>query len=466
MPLHSIAEIRDILDTPLWAAKEMRRGTQKYKFAQEEMRPEEAFSLVYDELMLDGNARQNLATFVQTSNDPYERKLMDLSISKNLIDKDEYPQSAEIERRCVALISDLWNAPEGADTIGTSTIGSSEACMLGGLAMLWRWKEKRKKQNKPTNTPNLVTGSIQICWKKFARYWDVELRQIPMKPGHVTMSPEAMLERIDENTIGVVPTFGVTFTGEYEFPLSLQEALDELEHRTGLDIDLHVDAASGGFLAPFVISDLLWDFRLPRVKSINASGHKFGLAPVGAGWIVWRDKFHLPEDLIFYVNYLGGEMPTFQINFSRPAGQIICQYYEFLRLGRDGYRHIHDSCYSVAQYLANAIETLGPFEFLYRPDPSRGIPALTFAIKTNVQIPYTLFDLSERLRMQGWLIPAYTLEGELSDVVVMRILCRRGMGRDLAELVVSDFRQEIEYLNKYSHPRLDNTKKHRPFNHI
>lgn len=448
MALYAKNDIREMIDDPLWAAREMQSSAQKYKFTQNEMRPEDAFQLVRDELMLDGNARQNMATFVQTYNDHFEHKLMNLSISKNLIDKDEYPQSAEIERRCVAMLSDLWNSPDADNTIGTSAIGSSEACMLGGMAMLWRWKIRRKAQNKPTDKPNLVTGPVQVCWEKFARYWDIELRQVPMAPGRVTMSPETMLERIDENTIGVVPTFGVTFTGQYEFPQPLHEALDRLQQEKGLDIDMHVDAASGGFLAPFVTPDMVWDFRLPRIKSISASGHKFGLAPVGAGWVVWRDKSQLPDDLIFYVNYLGGEMPTFQINFSRPAGQIICQYYEFLRLGREGYRRVQNSCYAVAQYLADSIEKLGPFELIYRADPSQGIPALTFSIRKGEAPGYTLFDLAERMRTRGWLIPAYTLEGGLSDVVVMRIICRRGTDRDLAELMVADYKREIDYLSR------------------
>lgn len=448
MAIHSRDDIRQTFDTPLWAARDLQYSAQKYQFTREGMPPEVAFQLVRDELMLDGNARQNMATFVQTYSDPFARELMDLSIAKNLIDKDEYPQSAEIERRCVAMLSDLWNAPPANNSIGTSAIGSSEACMLGGMAMLWRWRARQKARNQPIHAPNLVTGPVQVCWEKFARYWDVELRQVPMEKGRVTMDPEQMLARVDERTIGVVPTLGVTFTGQYELPAPLHEALDRLQREKGLDIDMHIDAASGGFLAPFVAPELVWDFRLPRVKSISASGHKFGLAPVGAGWIVWRDRSQLPEDLIFYVNYLGGEMPTFQINFSRPAGQIICQYYEFLRLGREGYRRVHYASYAVAQFLADAIERLGPFEIIYRADPEKGLPALTFAIRQGAQIPYTLYDLAERMRTRGWLVPAYSLENDLSDVVVMRIICRRGTDRDLAELLIADLAREIEFLNQ------------------
>jgi len=247
---------------------------------------------------------------------------MDECIDKNMIDKDEYPQSAEIESRCVHMLADLWNSPDAANTLGCSTTGSSEAAMLGGMAMKWRWREKMKAAGKPTDEPNLVCGPVQVCWHKFARYWDVELREIPMEGERLIMTPEEAIKRCDENTIGVVPTLGVTFTCQYEPVKAVSDALDQLQKDTGLDIPIHVDGASGGFLAPFVDPELEWDFRLPRVKSINTSGHKFGLAPLGVGWVVWRDKADLPDDLIFWVNYLGGNMPTFALNFSRPGVQL------------------------------------------------------------------------------------------------------------------------------------------------
>ena len=303
------------------------------------MRDDVAFQIINDELYLDGNARQNLATFCQTWDDENVHKLMDLSINKNWIDKEEYPQSAAIDLRCVNMVADLWHAPapKNGQAVGTNTIGSSEACMLGGMAMKWRWRKRMEAAGKPTDKPNLVCGPVQICWHKFARYWDVELREIPMRPGQLFMDPKRMIEACDENTIGVVPTFGVTYTGNYEFPQPLHDALDKFQADTGIDIDMHIDAASGGFLAPFVAPDIVWDFRLPRVKSISASGHKFGLAPLGCGWVIWRDEEALPQELVFNVDYLGGQIGTFAINFSRPAGQVIAQYYEFLRLGREGY---------------------------------------------------------------------------------------------------------------------------------
>ncbi len=319
MPLHDRESIRDQIDDCVFADRDLSRPVHKYHFPPEGSQPRDAYQIVADELMLDGNARQNLATFCQTWEEPQVLELMALSINKNMIDRDEYPQTAEIERRCVHMMADLWNAPESANTVGASAIGSSEACMLAGMAAKWRWRAKRQAEGKPTDKPNFVCGPVQVVWHKFARYWDVEIREVPMAPGRYGLDPASVLERVDENTIMVVPTLGVTYTGSYEPVEAIAAALDQLQAETGLDIDIHVDAASGGFLAPFCAPDLKFDFRLPRVKSISASGHKFGLAPLGVGWVVWRDAEELPQDLIFHVNYLGGDMPVFQINFSRPG---------------------------------------------------------------------------------------------------------------------------------------------------
>lgn len=438
---------------------------ESHHFPKQEIRDDIAFQIINDELMLDGNARQNLATFCQTWDDEYVHKLMDISINKNWIDKEEYPQSAAIDMRCVNMMADLWNAPvpPGEQATGTNTIGSSEACMLGGMAMKWRWRARRQAEGKPTDKPNIVCGPVQVCWHKFARYWDVEIREIPMEPGNLFMDPQRMIAACDENTIGVVPTFGVTYTGNYEMPDKLSQALDELQARTGLDIDIHVDAASGGFLAPFCAPDIVWDFRLPRVKSISASGHKFGLAPLGCGWVIWRDAQALPDDLVFNVDYLGGKVGTFAINFSRPAGQVIAQYYEFLRLGREGYKKIHTASYQVAQYLAAGINKLAPFEFICSGDPEQGIPAVCFRIPEGDERGYSLYDLSERLRLRGWQIPAFALNGQMSDVVVMRIMCRRGFEMDFAELMLEDFRMALTWLSE--NPHATGSASQNSFNH-
>ncbi|AHA64994.1 Glutamate decarboxylase [Shigella dysenteriae 1617] len=405
---------------------------------------------------------------------------------------------------------------------------------------------------KPTDKPNLVCGPVQICWHKFARYWDVELREIPMRPGQLFMDPKRMIEACDENTIGVVPTFGVTYTGNYEFPQPLHDALDKFQADTGIDIDMHIDAASGGFLAPFVAPDIVWDwdvelreipmrpgqlfmdpkrmieacdentigvvptfgvtytgnyefpqplhdaldkfqadtgididmhidaasggflapfvapdivwdFRLPRVKSISASGHKFGLAPLGCGWVIWRDEEALPQELVFNVDYLGGQIGTFAINFSRPAGQVIAQYYEFLRLGREGYTKVQNASYQVAAYLADEITKLGPYEFICTGRPDEGIPAVCFKLKDGEDPGYTLYDLSERLRLRGWQVPAFTLGGEATDLVVMRIMCRRGFEMDFAELLLEDYKASLKYLS--DHPKLQGIAQQNSFKH-
>ncbi len=413
------------------------------------MRPTEVFQAIWDELLLDGNARQNLATFCQTWEEPEVHGLMDLCIDKNLIDKDEYPQTAELERRCVQMLADLWHSPAGCEAVGCSAIGSSEACMLGGMAAKWRWRARQEAAGRPTSAPNMVCGPVQVVWHKFARYWEVEMREIPMEPGRYAMDVEQMLARVDENTIMVVPTFGVTYTGSYEPVLELSQALDELQERTGLDVDIHVDGASGAFLAPFCAPDVEWDFRIPRVKSISTSGHKFGLAPLGVGWVLWRDVVDLPDDLVFHVTYLGGDMPVFQINFSRPAGQIVAQYYNFVRLGRDGYQKVHDACYETGSYLAKEVVKLGPFELLCDADPQTSIPSVAWRIREGEDPGYTLYDLADRMRVRGWQVPAYPLTGSVSDIAVQRILVRQGVSRDLGELLLHDLQDAVAHFDRH-----------------
>ena len=325
----------------------------RHELREHELPPEVAYQIIHDELMLDGNARMNLATFVSTWMEPQAERLMAECLDKNMIDKDEYPQTAELEMRCVNILSRLWHAPDAGEAVGCSTTGSSEAAMLGGLALKRLWQHRRKAEGKPADRPNLVMGiNVQVCWEKFANYWDVEMRLVPMEGDRFHLSAEEAVKLCDENTIGVVAILGSTFDGSYEPVQEICAALDDLQERTGLDVPVHVDGASGAFVAPFADPDLVWDFRLPRVASINASGHKYGLVYPGVGWIVWRDAAALPEDLIFWVNYLGDNMPTFALNFSRPGAQVVAQYYNFLRLGFDGYRKVQLYSRSVAMLLA------------------------------------------------------------------------------------------------------------------
>ncbi len=443
MALHEKDKVRSSMLDDVYASTDLSVSMPKYKFPPDEHHPRHAYQVVHDELMMDGVSRLNLATFCQTWVDQEIHRLMNECVDKNMIDKDEYPQTAELEARCVHMLADLWNSPEAANTLGCSTTGSSEAAMLGGMALKWRWRQRMKAAGKPTDRPNLVCGPVQICWHKFTRYWDIEHREIPMQGDRLIMTPEVVAEYCDENTIGVVPTLGVTYTGQYEDVAGIARALDELQAQKGWDIPIHVDAASGGFLAPFCDPDLVWDFGLPRVKSINASGHKFGLAPLGVGWVVWRDKEDLPAELVFKVNYLGGEIPTFALNFSRPGGQIVAQYYNFLRLGREGYRKIHGACYETAAWLGDEIEKLGPFKVIY--NGRGGIPALLWTLKEGAEPGCTLYDISDRLRIRGWQVPAYSMPAERQDLVVMRALIRHGFSRDMGAMLLADLRRDLDY---------------------
>ena len=433
----------------VFATKEMEGRVPKFKMPNLESDPRLAYEVVHDELMLDGNSRQNLATFCQTWSEPEVHKLMDECMDKNMVDKDEYPQTAEIEQRCVHMLADLWNSPNAEETAGCSTVGSSEAAMLGGMAMLRKWEAKQKAAGKPFDKPNIVTGPVQVCWHKFSRYWNVEHREIPMDKDRYIMTAEEVLKRCDENTIGVVPTLGVTFTCQYEPVKQVAAALDKFQEESGLDIPIHVDGASGGFLAPFCAPELEWDFILPRVKSINTSGHKFGLCPLGVGWVVWREASDLPEELVFWVNYLGGNMRDISLNFSRPGGQVIAQYYNFIRLGKEGYAKVHSACYRTAQYISRGLEQLDLFDIIYDGDMGSGIPALCWKIKDGTDPGFTLYDLADRLRIKGWQVPAYSLPTHCEDVVIQRILVRHGVSFDLADALFTDIKDAVDFFKKH-----------------
>jgi glutamate decarboxylase len=417
----------------------------RFRLPERGVLPRTALQVVRDELILDGNARLNLATFVTTWMEPEAEELMAECSPKNMIDKDEYPQTAELEHRCVNILGHLWNAPH-EEAIGCSTTGSSEACMLGGMALLWRWRAKRRAAGQDTARPNLVMGSnVQVCWEKFCRYWDVEPKYVPLEPGRYHLGVPEAAALCDENTIGVVVILGSTMDGSYEPVAEVNAELDRLAATPGgPDVPIHVDGASGGFVAPFLQPELEWDFRVPRVASINTSGHKYGLVYPGVGWIIWRDQAHLPEDLIFKVNYLGGEMPTFALNFSRPGAQVAAQYYNFLRLGYSGYRHVQQTCQDIALRLSDEIGKMGPFELL---SDGSDLPVFAFKLRDDIT-GYSVFDLSERLRMRGWQVPAYTFPENLTDMAVMRIVVRNGFSQDLANLLLADFRQHLRYLEK------------------
>lgn len=410
-----------------------------------ELDPDIAYQVVHDELMLDGNARLNLATFVTTWMEPQATQLMTECFDKNMIDKDEYPRTADLELRCVRMLARLWHAPPAPDATGCSTTGSSEACMLAGLALKRRWRHARTAAGKSIDRPNIVMGvNVQVCWEKFANYWDVEARLIPMEGERFHLCAEQVAAHCDENTIGVVAILGSTFDGSYEPVAEICAVLDDLQASTGLDIPVHVDGASGAMIAPFCDPELVWDFQLPRVASINTSGHKYGLVYPGVGWVLWRDAAALPADLVFHVNYLGGDMPTFALNFSRPGAQVIAQYYNFLRLGFEGYQRVQHTCREVATTLAGEIGKLGPFRLLTRGDE---LPVFAFTLDEQVS-GYSVFDVSAALREHGWLVPAYTFPENRTDLAALRIVVRNGFTRDLAELLLADLRSELPRLSR------------------
>ncbi len=399
--------------------------------------PEAAYRFIHDELMLDGSSRLNLATFVTTWMDPQADRLMAETFDKNMIDKDEYPQTAEIETRCVNMVAALFNA-DGLDesdpssATGVSTVGSSEAVMLAGLALKWRWRAAREVAGKDNTRPNLILGSnVQVVWEKFCRYFDVEPKYLPMAKGRYVITPEQVREAVDENTIGVVAILGTTFTGELEPVAEISDVLDEIAAKGGPDVPLHVDAASGGFVVPFLHPELKWDFRLPRVVSINVSGHKYGMTYPGIGFVVWRSKEYLPEDLVFRVNYLGGDMPTFTLNFSRPGNQVVGQYYNFIRLGVAGYTQIMESLRDTALMISSELSAMQDMHVI---TDGTAIPVLSFEVVGDPG--YTVFDISHELRARGFQVPAYTMPADAEDVAVLRIVLREGFSRDMAYKLV------------------------------
>lgn len=441
---------KEIENAPIFGTDLERRVAPRFEMPRVASSGESAYQLVHDEAMLDGNSRLNLATFVTTWMDDYARRIMTENMDKNMIDKTEYPQTAEIERRCVNILAKLWNSPEPPYCTGTSTVGSSEACMLGGISALKRWQERRRAKGLPTDKPNFVISScMQVVWEKFAVYWDVEMRMVPVSKKKITLDANDAVAMCDENTICIVPIEGVTLTGLNDEVRELDMAVDKLNAKTGWEVCIHVDAATGGFILPFTEPEVIWDFRLKWVLSISVSGHKFGLVYPGVGWIVWKDKKYLPKDMNFAVNYLGSEIPSISINFSRPGNQVLAQYYQFVRLGFEGYREIQQTCLDVCNLLKKQLGEMDIFEFFSDKMPN---PLFIWTLKNDPKRKWTLYDLSDALHVEGWQVPAYTLPAAMEDVVVMRVVVRQGTGKDLANLLIEDIRRCVAVLNKLEHP--------------
>ena len=441
-------KLKDTYRTPIFGTEEEDVELPRYTLHKNPIEPRIAYRLVKDELMDEGNARMNLATFCQTYMEPEATQIMAETLEKNAIDKSEYPQTTELENRCVNILADLWHAPENMKYMGTSTVGSSEACMLGGMAMKFRWRNRAKAAgiDVMAKKPNLVVSSgYQVCWEKFCVYWDIEMRLVPLDEEHMSLNIDKVLDYVDEYTIGVVGILGITYTGKYDDIKALDAKIEEYNKTAKLSVPIHVDGASGGLFAPFIEPDLEWDFRLKNVVSISTSGHKYGLVYPGIGWVMWKDEQYLPKELVFEVSYLGGKLPTMAINFSRSASQIIGQYYNFLRYGFEGYRQIHQRTKDVAMYLAKEIENIGLFEIY---NDGSNLPIVCFKLKEDANVEWTLYDLADRLLMKGWQVPAYPLPENLQDVIIQRIVCRADLGHNMAEQLMQDIKDGIEALNK------------------
>jgi glutamate decarboxylase len=429
-------------NTTPYGSRYFDKSIPKYELPEDGMPADAAYQLIHDELNLDGNPALNLASFVTTWMEPQADKLIMESIDKNFVDNDEYPQTEKIQERAVNMLARLFNAPEECLSIGTATIGSSEAIMLGLLAHKWTWRERRKAEGKPCDKPNIVMGAdVHTVWEKFARYFDVELKLIPLQEDLYTITADDVAEEIDENTIAVGAVIGTTFTGQMDPIKEINDILINIKDDKGWDIPMHVDGASGGFIAPFLYPDVLWDFRLEQVKSINVSGHKYGLVYPGVGWLIFKDKADVPDDLVFNINYLGGNMSNYSLNFSKGSSTIIAQYYNFLRLGFNGYKAIMDIMSFNAKYLAYELEKTGKFEVINKQDIT--FPIVTVKLKDN---DFTVFQLSEKLREKGWIIPAYTLPKNADDIAVLRIVIKENFGRDMVECLLADIMEEYKNL--------------------
>ena len=408
------------------------------------MPAQDAMRLVGEELVMEGEPARNLATFVTTWMEPEAQRIIAANLHRNFIDHAEYPISAEIAQRCIRMLADLFNAP--GETTGAGTQGSSEAIMLGALSLKWKWRERQEAAGRPTDRPNLVFGGdVHVVWEKFCRYFDVEPRIVPLQEGKYTIGPEDVEPHLDENTIGVAAVLGTTFTGHRDDITGINELLVDRKNEKGHDVPMHVDAASGGFVWPFLYPDSEWDFRLEQVRSINVSGHKFGLVYPGIGWIIFRETSDLAEELVFEENYLGKTDPTFTLNFSTGSAMVLAQYYNLVRYGRQGYAYIMEMMQSNARCLAEGLKEIGDFELIGEGEEQ--LPLVTFRIAGDK--PYDEFDLAWQLSAErGWMVPAYTLPPDAEKVKVMRALVKETLSRGQVDRLVEDIRDACDTLEK------------------
>ena len=445
--------IKDDCRAEVFGSHSMREPAPAEQIPQHKTPAVIAYQIVKDETFPQTQPRLNLATFVTTYMDDYGTRLMNEAVGVNYIDETEYPRVAVMCGRCINMVANMWNTPEQAEwKTGAVGIGSSEACMLGGVAAWLRWRERRKAAGKSFDKPNLIISSAyQVVWEKFCQLWQIELRTVPITHEHPTLDIEEAIKMCDENTICIVPIEGVTWTGMNDDVEALDAALDAYNAKTGYEIPIHVDAASGGFILPFLYPEKKWDFRLKWVLSISTSGHKYGLVYPGLGWVIWRDKKYLPGDMSFSVNYLGANITQVGLNFSRPAAQILAQYYNFIHLGMDGYREIHSNSMAIAEYCHKAIGEMKCFRN-YSEKLENPLFIWSLCKEYDKTAKWTLFDLQDKLMQRGWMVPAYTMPKNIEDMVVMRIVVRQGMSRDMADMLIGDIKDAVEELEKLEYP--------------
>jgi glutamate decarboxylase len=420
--------------SPTYAGRSFSHDIPKYRLPAQGVPADTAYQLVHDELELDGNPALNLASFVTSWMEPQARVLAAETLAKNMIDQDEYPQTEVVHQRVVSMIGRLFHAPGHQQPTGTATIGSSEAIMLAMLAHKRSWQRRREQAGLPTDEPNMVMGAdVHTCWEKFARYFEVEARVIPMEEGRYTIGAEQVQPLLDDHTIAVAGLLGTTFTGQMDDLRSIDELLMRVAKDPGWHIPLHIDAASGGFIVPFARPDQEWDFRLPSVRSINVSNHKFGLVYPGMGTVIFRDASDLPEELVFHINYLGGNMPNYSLNFSRPSTSVILQYFAFLRLGREGYKEIVQTVLENATALGAKLSAIDGLEPL-----TDGTEFPIVALRASDPAKTNLNHVSQLLRERGWIVPAYTLPPNAEHVTVLRMVIKENFSRDMVDMLAHD----------------------------
>jgi glutamate decarboxylase len=419
-------------------------GAPDNEIPQDPMTPLAAKRLLGREMVLDGIPERNLATFVTTWMEPEAEEVIAESLNRNFIDHAEYPRTAEIEQRCIRMLANLFHA--SGETTGARTQGSSEAIMLGALSLKWKWRERREAAGKDTTTPNLVFGGdVHVVWEKFCRYFDVEPRIVPLQPDKYTIGPEDVEPHIDENTIGVAAVLGTTFTGHMDDIRGINDLLVDRKNRDGLDVPLHVDGASGAFVWPFLYPHSEWDFRLEQVRSINVSGHKFGMVYPGIGWLIFRERSDLAENLVFYENYLGKTDATFTLNFSTGSSMVLAQYYNLIRLGRNGYRYLMELMQSNAKVLTERISEIGRFKVIGEGEEQ--LPLIAFNLAQDE--PFDEFDVAWQVAAErGWMLPAYTMPPKADHVRMLRALVKINLSHALVETLADDVHEACETLEK------------------